>query len=61
MSLDLANVGFEDLFNGGDKDYNDLRFSVANVGVSRVPEPSALALVVGGLALAGLSRARVRS
>jgi len=61
VSLDLANVGFEDLFNGGDKDYNDLRFSVANVGLSQVPEPSALALVIGGLALAGLSRARARS
>ena len=61
VSHNLANVGFEDLWNGGDKDYNDLRFSVANVGLSQVPEPSALALVVGGLALAGLSRARARS
>jgi len=59
VSYDLANVGFEDLFNGGDKDYNDLRFSVANVG--QVPEPSALALVFAGLLLAGLSRARARS
>lgn len=56
----LINVGFEDLWNGGDKDYNDLRFSVANVTTS-ISEPSALALVLGGLILAGLSRARTNS
>jgi hypothetical protein len=46
----LVNVGFEDLWDGGDKDYNDLRFSVRNVSPSvNVPEPSTLLLISGGV------------
>lgn len=44
-------VGFEDLFGGGDLDYDDLNFAFTNVR-SSVPEPGGLALL--GLALAAL-------
>lgn len=51
-------VGFEDLYNGGDKDFNDMLFSVSNVSVSAVPEPSTYAMMIGGLGLVGLMAAR---
>lgn len=51
-------VGFEDIFNGGDRDYNDMIFSVSNVTtISPVPEPEAYALMlIGLLMLVGVSR-----
>jgi hypothetical protein len=57
-------VGFEDLFGGGDQDYNDLVFSFTNVvtreGVNQsVPEPAALSLLGAGLAFVA-SRMRRR-
>ena len=50
-------IGFEDLLNGGDRDFNDLLFAV-DIGVQNVqalvptPEPSliVLALLLGGIA-----------
>ncbi len=50
-------VGFEDLFGGGDQDYDDNRFSFTNVGtvvppippVSSVPEPGSLLLLSSGV------------
>lgn len=53
-------VGFEDLYRGGDKDYNDIIFSVSNVTVSPVPEPSTYALMIAGLGLVGFMAARRR-
>ena len=52
------NIGFEDLFNGGDLDYNDLVFSVTNVyaaptQVSPVSEPETYAMFLAGLGLMG--------
>lgn len=42
-------VGFEDIYGGGDLDYNDHQFSFSNTAV---PEPSTIAaLAVGGVAL----------
>ena len=55
-------VGFEDLFGGGDKDYNDLLFAI-DIGVANVqrlvstPEPGTWAIMVGFLFL-GLWRVR---
>ncbi len=50
-------IGFEDLYGGGDKDYNDVQFVFANTGFSRIanlpapiPEPGALSLCGMGIA-----------
>ena len=50
--LYVTKVGFEDLYGGGDKDYNDFMFSLTNVvdpPVAPVPEPSILLLLSGVL------------
>ena len=50
-SSDLATLGFEDLFGGGDFDYNDASFLVeGGIGLARVPEPASLTLLLLGLA-----------
>ena len=48
-------VGFEDTRGGGDKDYNDMTFSLAGAGpiVAAVPEPATSAMLIAGLALVG--------
>lgn len=46
---DYALLGFEDLFGGGDRDYNDAIFRVTGVGLL-VPEPASLLLTALGLA-----------
>ena len=52
-SSDLATLGFEDLFGGGDFDYNDAMFKLeGGIGLARVPEPASLILLVLGLAAA---------
>ncbi len=45
-------VGFEDLFGGGDRDYNDHQFSFTNVS-NPVPEPETYALMLAGLGVMG--------
>jgi hypothetical protein len=45
-------VGFEDLYGGGDRDYNDHMFSFTNT-VSAVPEPESFALMLAGLGVMG--------
>ena len=54
-SSDLATLGFEDLFGGGDFDYNDAMFKLeGGIGIAlrRVPEPASLILLLLGLAAA---------
>ena len=55
ISANTFIVGFEDLFNGGDLDYNDMRFKFSG-GVRSVPEPGTLGLL--GAGLLGLAFAR---
>ncbi|WP_196308758.1 DUF4114 domain-containing protein [Pseudoduganella danionis] len=52
-SNNTAVVGFEDLYGGGDRDYNDIQFKVTNV-TAAVPEPESYAMMLGGLGLMGL-------
>jgi VPDSG-CTERM motif len=43
-------VGFEDIFGGGDLDYNDLQFTLSNV-TSAVPDGSSTAMLLGSAVL----------
>ena len=56
-SSQSLNVGFEDIYLGGDRDYNDMVFSLTNVtvgpSVAPVPEPETYGLLAAGLALIG--------
>ena|ERR1700682_750495 len=60
---DIALLGFEDLFGGGDRDYNDAIFQIqGGIGLARVPEPASLVLLLVGLAaLAAVSGSLVRA
>lgn len=44
-----VRVGFEDLPNGGDKDYNDLIFDVSGARTHVTPEPISMVLLGSGL------------
>ncbi len=58
--LYFTDIGFEDLYGGGDKDYNDFVFRLTNViDPIYIPEPAALALM--GFGLAGIGYRRHRS
>jgi hypothetical protein len=51
VNEDYALLGFEDLFGGGDQDYNDAIFQLeGGIGIVRTPEPSSLVLLALGLA-----------
>ncbi len=60
VGLNQSLVGFEDLFGGGDQDYNDLVVSFTNVSSSTIvnPEPTTLVLMASGLAGLLLWRSR---
>jgi PEP-CTERM motif-containing protein len=47
----VAIIGFEDLFGGGDLDYDDARIRVTgDIGIEKIPEPSTMLLFGSGLA-----------
>lgn len=49
-------VGFEDLFGGGDRDYDDLNFSFTNTAASIVPVPATFLLFGSGMGVMALTR-----
>jgi hypothetical protein len=56
-------VGFEDIFKGGDRDYDDLVFSLSNVSVGQyiptpVPEPETYVMMAAGLLLLRAAKRR---
>jgi hypothetical protein len=53
-------LGFEDLYGGGDNDYNDHQFVVTNVAATAVPEPATLSLLGAGTIFAGALRKKFR-
>lgn len=54
-------VGFEDIWKGGDKDYNDLTYVFRNVGTDNpVPEADTGVMLIAGFLLVGLSMRRRR-
>ena len=61
-SNQTLNIGFEDIFNGGDRDYDDMVFSLTNVSVgpllSPVPEPETYGMLALGLMLVGFAAHR---
>jgi hypothetical protein len=56
-------VGFEDLYGGGDRDFDDLVFSLSNVVIGTtpvvaVPEPETYAMLLAGLFAIGALKRR---
>lgn len=50
----ITSVGFEDLVGAGDKDFDDLAFSLTNASGSAVPEPGSLVMFAMGTGMLGL-------
>lgn len=54
-------VVFEDLFGGGDLDFDDLQFTLSNVGTRAVPDGGTTAMLLGGSVLGLLLFRRFRA
>lgn len=62
----LTRVAFEDLFGGGDRDFNDIEFSLTNVKAVagsplEIPEPGTLSLFGAAVILLAAMRRRATS
>ena len=55
-ALNTSYVGFEDLFGGGDRDYDDLKFSFTNTRAETLPEPATFLLLGTGLGVMAVTR-----
>ncbi len=61
VGANTARIGFEDLFGGGDFDFNDHVFDFQGVVATTIPNPSVLLLIgLGLVGMAGWSRVRSR-
>lgn len=59
LANDVTKLGFEDIYNGGDADYNDVMFQFSNTYATPIPVPAGGALLATGLVgLAALRRRR---
>ena len=53
----MSRVSFEDLFGGGDSDFDDINFAFTNtVSTTPIPEPATFLLVGAGLGVMALKR-----
>lgn len=57
----VYDVGFEDLYGGGDQDYNDTVFRFSSGVTSTASEPSVALMLLPGLAAIGFARVRRRA
>jgi hypothetical protein len=55
-ALNSTYVGFEDVYGGGDLDYDDLKFSFTNTRAETLPVPATLFLLGTGLGTLALTR-----
>jgi len=55
-SAETARVGFEDLYGGGDRNYNDNVFQMSGVSSTPVPEPATILGTLGFGAIAGWAK-----
>ncbi len=59
LGADLV-VAMEDLYGGGDQDYNDMVVGISDVAPAPVPEPTTLLLIGSGLLGMGFFRKRTK-
>jgi len=53
-------VGFEDLLGGGDRDFDDIKYSFSNTGTAPAPVPEPSTMILMGSGLVGLAAMRLQ-